>query len=83
MPLRDRRRRCAREGTFQRPDHAGMAGRPARLKGRFILSINDHAEVRQTFAGLAIDAAATTYPVAREGTCRAGELIIASGQASA
>ena len=49
-----------------------MAERLARLKGRFIPSISDHADVRQTFAGLAIDAVATTYPVAREGTFRAG-----------
>ena len=53
------------------------------MKGSFILSINDHLEIRATFAGFTAEAVETTYSVTREGTSKVGELIIASGQADA
>ena len=40
------------KGVFSRADFAALAKRLRRLKGRFILSINDLPEVREGFSGL-------------------------------
>lgn len=62
---------------FDRGEFALMAERLAGLKGRFILSLNDHPEVRRTFAAFEIEPVQTTYTLARSGTAKpAGELII-------
>ncbi len=54
-----------------------LAGALARLKGRFILSLNDVPEVRSIFSRFRIEAVETTYTI---GAChnakRAGEVII-------
>lgn len=65
---------------FGPADFARLAAALGRLKGRFVLSINDTPEIRATFAGFQMEAVATTYTVAGRGQAkRAGELIITSG----
>ena len=49
------------------------------LKGRFILSINDRPEMRETFAGFAIEEVKTRYSVNARATRRVGELLIWDG----
>ena len=48
------------------------------LSGSFILSLNDVPEVRETFAGMEIEAVETTYSIAKTESARGrvGELII-------
>ncbi|WP_048646613.1 DNA adenine methylase [Nitratireductor soli] len=64
------------KALFGRDQFAAMAGRLARLKGRFILSINDRPEVRAIFAGFAIEAVTLTYSIAGGRGTPARELII-------
>lgn len=65
------------KAMFVSTEFAAMATRLASLEGRFILSLNDRPEVRETFAGFAIEAVETTYTVGGGGKARpAGELII-------
>lgn len=66
------------KGAFERSDFAAIAERLAGLKGRFILSINDHPEIRQTFSDFDIDRVETTYTVAKGDGLKAGELIVSS-----
>ncbi len=49
------------------------------LKGRFVLSLNDRPEVRETFAGFAIEAVTTRYSANAKATRRVGELLIGNG----
>lgn len=64
-------------GLFARADFARLADRLARLKGRFILTVNDTPETRRVFAGFAIEAARVTYTTgsSREKSTN-GELIV-------
>ena len=49
------------------------------LKGRFILSLNNHPEVRRLFGAYRIEAVTTTYTIGAATTCgNAGEVIISS-----
>lgn len=50
-------------GLFARDDFARMADTLRGIKGRFILSINDTAGVRETFAGFAMADVKTTYTI--------------------
>ena len=63
---------------FERSEFAQMAEVLGRLKGRFILSINDRPEVREIFSAFAFDEADVTYSVSGEPTA-AKELIIVGG----
>ncbi|HXV29550.1 MAG TPA: DNA adenine methylase [Sinorhizobium sp.] len=51
------------KALFGRDQFADMAKRLKRLKGRFILSINDVTEIREAFAGFAFHEAELTYSV--------------------
>lgn len=51
------------KAMFSREDFAAMAGSLRGIKGRFILSINDVPEIRETFAGFAFREVKTTYSV--------------------
>lgn len=65
------------DGMFQRSEFEAMAGQLAGLQGRFILSLNDHPDVRSIFAGFAQIQEDVRYTVS--GSARAtlaGELII-------
>ena len=64
-------------GLFARDDFARMAEVLRGLKGRFILSLNDRPEVRETFAGFALEEVATHYYARAKRT--AAELLIGNG----
>jgi DNA adenine methylase len=49
---------------FSRADFARLAALLRGIKGRFILSINDRAEVRKIFADFNLEAVRTTYTIA-------------------
>lgn len=61
---------------FSRDQFALMAERLAGLKGRFILSINDHPEVRRIFDGFTFDTADLLYSISGGRGVEARELII-------
>lgn len=51
------------KAMFARADFAQMADRLSRLAGRFVMSINDVAEIRDMFAWAHIETVTTTYTV--------------------
>lgn len=61
---------------FGRDQFAALADRLGRLKGRFILSINDVPEIRETFAAFAIEPVELLYAVQGGAGKPAKELII-------
>lgn len=64
---------------FDRGQFAHMAEQLRDVKGRFILSLNDHPEVRAIFAGFKIDGAEVRYSVGGMGKSKvAGEVIISN-----
>lgn len=63
-------------GMFAREEFEEMAEVLGRLKGRFILSLNDHPEVRRIFAAFQIVDAPTHYGLAGQGARPASEVII-------
>ena len=65
-------------GVFAREDFAAMADALGRLKGRFLLSLNDVPEVRRLFAAFPMEGVETSYSVGggRAGRGRVGELLI-------
>jgi len=66
-------------GIFAREDFARMAELLRGMKGRFILSLNDRPEVRETFDGFEIEAVTTSYSAnAKSDKRRAGELLISN-----
>jgi DNA adenine methylase len=64
-------------GVFARQDFQRLAECLAGLQGRFILSLNDHPEVRAMFQGFDIEAIETAYSIG-PGTARGriGEVLI-------
>ncbi|MFH0303213.1 DNA adenine methylase [Bradyrhizobium sp. 31Argb] len=66
-------------GVFQRSDYARMAEVLTRIKGRFILSINDVPEIRRTFAGFRLRPVRLTYTVAGSSNARPARELIISG----
>lgn len=64
---------------FGRGEFAAMAEQLGRLKGRFILSLNDRPEVREIFAPFDIEAVDTHYGLAGGGARPAREVIITGG----
>jgi len=65
-------------GRFAKADFAALADQLRGLKGQFIMSINDHEEVRRVFAGFEMEEVQTTYTAAKSTPRRAGELVIRS-----
>lgn len=63
---------------FGRDQFALMADRLGKLKGRFILSINNVPEIRELFSGFAIEPVELSYSVAGGKGVPAKELIIAA-----
>lgn len=61
---------------FDRTEFEEMAQRLRALKGRFILSLNDHPEVRKIFAGFEFQTAELSYTVSSKRAAAARELII-------
>lgn len=64
---------------FKRADFERLAEALARLKGRFLLSINDAPETRAIFKAFKQDRVKTTYSARRHGTAKpVGELIVSN-----
>lgn len=71
------------KGMFQGSDHALLADRLKSLRGRFILSLNDHQEVRDLYAWAAIQPVELSYQAGgADHTRPAKELIITGGAAA-
>ncbi len=67
-------------GMFARKDFERMAAMLKRLKGRFILSLNDTPEIRELFAWAEIKAVETRYSANAKSTRRAAEVLIEGGE---
>lgn len=65
-------------GMFGRDEFAEMAEMLGHLKGRFILSLNDHPKVRELFARFVIEDVETTYQVSGNGRAQAAREVIIS-----
>jgi DNA adenine methylase len=66
---------------FSREDFARLAKALAGIKGRFLLSINDHPEIRATFKGFSLEEVETTYTVRGQGSATAAkELLVSNGK---
>lgn len=64
---------------FDRAQFALIAERMGQLRGRFILSINDHPEIRRMFAGFDIEEVSTRYTVGSQSNAKTvTELIISN-----
>ena len=64
------------KNIFSRAEYAAMAEQLAGIQGRFLLSINDVPEIRDTFSGFEVREVETTYSVSRKECQKAGELLI-------
>lgn len=66
------------EGLFDRGQFELLADRLARIKGRYVMSINDVPDIRRLFRGQKIEPITTTYTVAQNasGARQARELLI-------
>lgn len=68
------------KGMFSPGDFERLARALRAVQGHFILSINDHPEVRRIFADWPMDTVTTTYSVEGRGRSKeAGELLIRGG----
>lgn len=63
----------AEEVVLESPATDGLL---AGLQGRFLLSINDCPEIRETFSGFRIRETSTLYSCAREANSEAAELLV-------
>jgi DNA adenine methylase len=71
-----------RQPLFERREFEAMADQLAGIQGRFLLSINDHPDVRAIFQRFDFEQLETTYTLAQQGPGKAvGELVI-SGSGS-
>lgn len=69
-----------RKPLFERREFEAMATQLAGIRGRFLLSINDHPDVRAIFKAFDMEAVKTTYSVGgMDRAKRVGELIISGG----
>lgn len=67
-------------GLLDRDQFAALKDRLRRLKGAFVMSINDRPEVRANFEGFELDEAALTYSVSGDKGSPARELIYRSAR---
>jgi DNA adenine methylase len=64
---------------FSRGDFARMADTLGQIKGRFLMSINDTPEIRETFGAFHLQGVKTTYSVAKaDATREVGELLVSN-----
>lgn len=63
-------------GMFSRAEFANLAVKLKRLKGKFMLSLNDCPYARELFAGFCIREVTTVYSCGKEASFRVGELVI-------
>lgn len=64
------------KALFGREDFARLAEQLRGIKGRFLMSINDVPEVREIFAGFAVEEVKTTYTISSKGAAVRGELLV-------
>ena len=64
------------EGLFTRDDFARLAALLGACKGKFILSLNDTAGVRETFRDFRIEAVKTRYSISATAKQEVGEVLI-------
>ena len=69
------------KGLFARSDFARLAEALAAIQGKFILSINDVPEIRETFWAFRILEVETTYSCARDTPRSAAELLVMNFEA--
>jgi len=67
------------KALFARPDFQRLADQLVRIRGGFLMSINDVPEIREMFAWAAIEEVRTTYTVSGKGARTAAELLIRGG----
>jgi Site-specific DNA methylase len=65
-------------GAFERTDFTRLASILGRLRGKFILSLNDRPEVRAIFSGFDMETVALTYTINGASPQHAQELIIST-----
>lgn len=70
-------------GVFTREDFERMAEVLGGIQGSFILSLNDHPEVRRIFASFEIEGVETTYTASSTGAVKAREVLISRIQQTA
>ena len=70
-------------GLFERAEHAELADRLKRLQGRFILSLNDHPEVRGLYAWAKLAPVSLSYQAGGADHTRPVKELIISGGAGA
>jgi DNA adenine methylase len=66
------------DGIFSRSDFMRLADQLATIKGKFLLSLNDNAGVRETFKAFHIEAVETTYSITAGKPVKAAEVIISN-----
>ena len=68
------------KGMFGRDQFAEMAEKLRAIEGRFLMSLNDRAEVREVFDGFEVLDVQTTYSVGQQknGSGRRGEVLISN-----
>lgn len=67
------------EDMFGRDQFAEMAAQLATIKGRFIMSINDHPDIRELFAAFTIEEAETSYSVGGQANAKTVRELIITG----
>lgn len=67
-------------GMFDRAQFAKMAELLAGIKGKFLLSINDRPEIRETFAAFHLDQVSLKYTVSSGASTDAQELFVSNFQ---
>ncbi len=64
------------DGIFKRDDFTDLAQRLAKLKGKFIVSLNDTPGVREVFANFQIEKVTTRYSLSAKVNKTVGEVLI-------
>lgn len=64
--------------SFEWPDHERLAKKLLKIKGKFLLTINDHPDIKKLYRGLRKRRVPMRYSVKRSGDQKAYELLIAN-----
>ncbi|KIX14990.1 DNA adenine methylase [Dethiosulfatarculus sandiegensis] len=66
------------KGLFGKDDFLALASQLSVIKGKFIMSINDVPEIRETFKEFAFEEVTLSYSVDKKNSCKANELLISN-----
>jgi len=69
---------AAYKDAFSWDDHQRLAAALAKIKGKFLLTINDHKDIRRLYKGFRIRGVPVTYSVLKNKTKLVQELVIAN-----